>query len=48
MDAIENQVLQALDPDERATLLALLLRALQGVEHIGDAGEHPPLAIASP
>ena len=48
MDAIENEVLQALDADERATLLALLLRALQGVEHIaGDAGQ-PALTTAAP
>jgi MarR family transcriptional regulator, lower aerobic nicotinate degradation pathway regulator len=47
MDVIENEVLQALDPDERAALLTLLLRALQGVEHIGDEGEHPSLATAS-
>jgi hypothetical protein len=47
MDAIENEVLQALDADERATLLKLLTRALQGVEHIADEGEHPSLATAS-
>jgi DNA-binding MarR family transcriptional regulator len=47
MDAIENEVLQALDADERAALLKLLTRALQGVEHIADEGEHPSLATAS-
>ncbi|HXD66017.1 MAG TPA: MarR family winged helix-turn-helix transcriptional regulator [Solirubrobacteraceae bacterium] len=47
MDAIENEILQALDADERATLLKLLTRALQGVEHIADEGEHPSLATAS-
>jgi DNA-binding MarR family transcriptional regulator len=47
MDAIENEVLQALDAHERATLLNLLARALQGVEHIADEGEHPSLATAS-
>jgi DNA-binding MarR family transcriptional regulator len=47
MDAIENEVLQALDAHERATLLKLLTRALQGVEHIADEGEHPSLATAS-
>ncbi len=47
MDAIENEVLQALDADERAALLKLLTRALQGVEHIAGEGEHPSLATAS-
>jgi DNA-binding MarR family transcriptional regulator len=47
MDAIENEVLQALDPDERAALLKLLTRALRGVEHVGEEGEHPALAAAS-
>jgi DNA-binding MarR family transcriptional regulator len=47
MDDIENEVLQALDPDERATLLNLLLRALQGVEHIADDAQHPSLATTS-
>jgi DNA-binding MarR family transcriptional regulator len=47
MDAIENEVLQALDPDERAALLKLLTRALRGVEHVGEEGEHPALATAS-
>ncbi len=48
MDAIENEVLQALDPDERAALLTLLTRALRGVEHVGGEGEHPALATATP
>jgi DNA-binding MarR family transcriptional regulator len=47
MDAIENEVLQALDAQQRATLLNLLARALQGVEHIADEGAHPSLATAS-
>ena len=48
MDAIENEVLQALNPDERAALLTLLARALRGVEHDGAEGEHPALATATP
>jgi DNA-binding MarR family transcriptional regulator len=47
MDAIENEVLQALDPDERAALLKLLTRALRGVEHVGEEGEHPALSGSS-
>lgn len=47
MDTIENEVLQALDADERAALVKLLARALRGVEHIADEGEHPALATAS-
>ena len=47
MDAIENEGLQALDADERAALSKLLTRALQGVEHIADDGQHPTLATAS-
>ena len=38
MNAIENEVLQALDAEDRAALLTLLVRALRGVEH--DADEH--------
>jgi DNA-binding MarR family transcriptional regulator len=45
MDAIENEVLQALDADERATLVKLLARALQGAEHVAE--EPPPLATTS-
>jgi DNA-binding MarR family transcriptional regulator len=48
IDAIENEVLQALDPDERATLLQLLTRALRGVEHVGDGADRPALAATSP
>ena len=47
MDAVENEVLQALDADERATLLKLLVRALHGVEHVADAGDQPVLTTAS-
>jgi MarR family transcriptional regulator, lower aerobic nicotinate degradation pathway regulator len=47
MDAIENEVLQALDADERAALLKLLARALRGVEHVADEGAHPALATTS-
>ncbi len=48
MDAIENEVLQALDADERAALVKLLSRALRGAEHGADEGaEHPALASAS-
>jgi DNA-binding MarR family transcriptional regulator len=47
MDAIENEVLQALDADERAALVKLLARALRGVEHVADDAEHPALATAS-
>jgi DNA-binding MarR family transcriptional regulator len=35
-DAIEQEVLQALDEDERATLWRLLARALQGAEPATD------------
>ena len=48
MDAIENEVLQALDADERAQLLKLLTRALQGVEHIADDAGQPALTTAAP
>jgi DNA-binding MarR family transcriptional regulator len=46
MDAIENEVLQALDADERAALLKLLVRALHGVEHV-DEVQDPAMASAS-
>jgi DNA-binding MarR family transcriptional regulator len=36
MEEVENQVLQALDPEERATLLELLARALREVERPAD------------
>jgi DNA-binding MarR family transcriptional regulator len=46
MDAVENEVLQALDADERATLLKLLARALHGVEHV-DGSDQPVLTATS-
>jgi DNA-binding MarR family transcriptional regulator len=48
MDAIENEVLQALDADERAALLTLLARALKGVEHVAEDADHPALTAVSP
>jgi MarR family transcriptional regulator, lower aerobic nicotinate degradation pathway regulator len=47
MDAVENEVLQALDAEERATLVTLLARALQGVEHVAEAADHPAVTTAS-
>ena len=47
MEEIENQVLQALDADERATLFNLLSRALHGVEHAADEAGRPALTPAS-
>lgn len=47
MDAIENEVLQALDADDRALLLNLLARALRGVEHVADDAAQPALTTAS-
>src|SRR5947209_18597287 len=47
IDAIENEVLQALDADERAVLVKLLARALRGVEHVSEEGAHPALATSS-
>jgi DNA-binding MarR family transcriptional regulator len=47
MDAVEDEVLQALDADERRTLVTLLARALQRVEHVADAADHPALTTAS-
>jgi DNA-binding MarR family transcriptional regulator len=47
MEEVEDQVLQALDPDERATLWRLLARALHEVEDDGaeaDAVELAPVA----
>ena len=46
MDAVENEVLQALDADERATLLKLLVRALHGVEHV-DGSDQPVLTATA-
>lgn len=47
MEEVENQVLQALDSDERATLWKLLARALHEVEDDGVEAEAPALAVAS-
>src|ERR1700759_4376641 len=47
MDAIEDEVLQALNAEERAVLVRLLTRALQAVEPIADEGKPPSLAPAS-
>ena len=47
MDAVENEVPQALNADERKALVKLLTRALRGVEHVGETDEHPALATAS-
>lgn len=44
MNDIENQVLGALDPDEREALVALLARALHGVEHVADGVQEPVVA----
>lgn len=46
LDAVENEVLQALDAEERAALLKLLVRALHGVEHV-DAPNDPALTTTS-
>jgi DNA-binding MarR family transcriptional regulator len=48
MDAVENEVLQALDAEERETLVALLARALQRAEHVADSADHAALTTASP
>ena len=47
MDAIENEVLQALDTDEREALVKLLARALHGVEHVDGDAAHPALTAIS-
>ena len=48
MQAVEDEVLQALDADEREVLVTLLTRALQGVEHVADDADHPaPTAVSS-
>jgi DNA-binding MarR family transcriptional regulator len=44
-ETIEDEVLQALDPEERATLWRLLTRALHGAEP--DAPAHEDLAVGS-
>lgn len=42
LESIEDDVLQALDPDERATLRRLLTRALRGAEPaLADASDAP-------
>jgi DNA-binding MarR family transcriptional regulator len=48
MEEVENQVLQALDAEERATLWRLLARALHEVEDVGDEAAAPPLAPVAP
>jgi DNA-binding MarR family transcriptional regulator len=45
--AIEDQVLGALDPEERRTLRALLARALHSVEPVEDAESQAPVALAA-
>ncbi len=47
MEEVENQVLQALDADERATLWGLLARALHEVESVPDKADTPILAPAA-
>ena len=48
MEAVENQVLQALDAEERATLWKLLARALHEVEDSSDEPGAPALTSAAP
>jgi DNA-binding MarR family transcriptional regulator len=47
MEEVENQVLQALDAEERATLWRLLARALHEVEDAADAANAPALTPAA-
>jgi DNA-binding MarR family transcriptional regulator len=47
MEEVENQVLQALDADERVTLWRLLARALHEVEDEADEADAPSLATAA-
>jgi DNA-binding MarR family transcriptional regulator len=47
MEEVENQVLQALDADERATLWRLLARALHGVEDAAPEADAPALTTAA-
>jgi DNA-binding MarR family transcriptional regulator len=47
MEEVENQVLQALDPDERTTLWKLLARALREVEDDHVEADVPALAPAA-
>jgi len=44
MEGVENEVLQALDAEERATLWRLLARALHEVEDDGVEADVPALA----
>ena len=45
---IEDDVLQALNADERATLWQLLTRAVRGAEHAGTDASSPTLTTAAP
>jgi DNA-binding MarR family transcriptional regulator len=45
---IENEVLQALDGDERAVLWGLLARALRGAEHSATEADQQALTPAAP
>jgi DNA-binding MarR family transcriptional regulator len=47
MEEVENQVLQALDADERATLWRLLARALHEVEDAAPEADAPALTTAA-
>jgi DNA-binding MarR family transcriptional regulator len=47
MEEVENEVLQALNAEERATLWALLARALHEVEDAGHEVDAPALAPAA-
>ena len=46
-ESIENEVLQALDAEERAILWRLLARALHGAEHADAEADRPALAPAA-
>src|ERR1700754_2434421 len=46
-ESIEDDVLQALDADERAILWKLLARALRGAEHTGADDDRPALTPAA-
>jgi DNA-binding MarR family transcriptional regulator len=48
MEEVENQVLQALDVEERATLWKLLARALHEVEDSSDEAGAPALTSVAP
>ena len=47
MQGVEDQVLQALNAEERATLWTLLAQALQGVDETACTGNAAPLAAAA-